>query len=229
MQELKGISFNGIRYCYGEVCAVHGVNFFVHEKKIAALVGPNGGGKSTLLKIAAGLLKPDAGDIGFLGNKNVGYVAQDHGIDISFPITVKEIVLSGTLYKSIKPFAKYDAQQKEKASQAMAKVGLAGFEDRGVNQLSGGQLKRAMIARALASDAEIIILDEPDSSLDIDAAKELYQILLGLKTEKTILVASHNIESILDIADLAVYVNGTAREFALPSELKIKLKEGILI
>ncbi len=146
MHERKGITFNGIRYCYGEVCAVHGVNFFVHEKNIAALVGPNGGGKSTILKIAAGLLKPDAGDIGFAGSNNVGYVAQDHGIDISFPITVREIVLSGTLYKSIKPFAKYDAEQKEKASQAMAKVGLAGFEDRGVNQLSGGQLKRAMIS-----------------------------------------------------------------------------------
>ena len=223
------IIFEGIRFCYGEVCAVHGVDFFAGEKAITALVGPNGGGKSTILKIAAGLLKPDEGKAHINYKKNTGYVAQNSEIDLSFPITVKEIVMSGTLYKNIKPFAKYDPLQKEKAAAALSKVGLEGFELRGVNQLSGGQLKRALIGRALASDAEIIILDEPDSSLDIDAAKKLYEILLRLKQDKTILVASHNVEEILDIADSAVYVNKTVKVYPSPKQLKTELKEGILL
>jgi len=223
------IAFKNVRFCYGEVCAVDGVNFFVKEKSITALVGPNGGGKSTLLKIAAGLLKPDAGMIEPAIKKNIGYVAQNHGIDISFPITVKRIILSGTLHKNIKPFTKYDEKQKAKAKSAIEKVGLEGFENRGVNQLSGGQFKRTLIARALASDTEIIVLDEPDSSLDIDASKNLYEVLMNLKKDKTIIVASHNIENILDIADTAIYVNKTAEVFSSPVQLKEKLKEGILL
>jgi zinc transport system ATP-binding protein len=229
MTDETNITFENIRFCYGEVCAVHGVDFFVKEKAVTALVGPNGGGKSTLLKIAAGLLKPDEGRIYVDNKKNTGYVAQNTEIDLSFPITVREIVLSGALYKNIRPFAKYDPLQKEKAEAAISKVGLQGFEHRGVSQLSGGQLKRALIARALASDAEIIILDEPDSSLDIDAARKLYEILVSLKKDKTILVASHNVDNILDIADSAVYVNKTVKVFPSPGQLKSELKEGILL
>lgn len=223
------ISFEDVRYCYEEVCALHGASFFVQEKSITAIVGPNGGGKSTILKIAAGLLKADDGNVEFQSEESIGYVAQDFGVDLSFPITVKEIVLSGTLDVKIKPFSRYSVAQKKKMKDALRKVDLLGFEDRGINQLSGGQIKRAIIARALASDAEIIILDEPDSSLDIDAAKNLYEILSSLKSEKTILVASHSIENILDVADVAVYVNGTAEVFSEPLKLKGKLKEGIVI
>ncbi len=229
MGQSPKITFNDVRFCYGEVCAIHGVDFVLREKTITAIVGPNGGGKSTILKLASGLLKPDSGSIVVENKESIGYVAQNFGIDISFPITVKEIVLSGTLKNKIKPFAKYDLKQKEKMKAAIMEVGLNGYEHRGVNQLSGGQIKRAVIARALASDAEIIILDEPDSSLDIDAAKILYEILVNLRKDKTILVASHNIESILNIADTAVYVNETAEVFSSPAKLKEKLKEGIVL
>lgn len=223
------IIFDNVRYCYEDVCALHGASFYVKENSLTAIVGPNGGGKSTILKIAAGLLKPDAGSVSLDSEESIGYVAQDFGIDLSFPITVKEIVLSGTLNNRIKPFAKYSPMQKMKMEKALSKVGLEGFEDRGVNQLSGGQAKRAVIARALASDAEIIILDEPDSSLDIDAAKTLFKILNAIKGDKTILVASHSIDDILDVADSALYVNGTAQSYLEPLKLKEKLKEGIMI
>jgi zinc transport system ATP-binding protein len=229
MENPQLILFNNVRYCYGEVCAVEGVNFHVNEKTITALVGPNGGGKSTLLKITAGLLKPGSGSISSEHKINIGYVSQNHGIDISFPITVKEIVLSGTLKEGVLPFAKYSALQKDKAISSLEKVGLSDFLQRGVNQLSGGQLKRVLIARALASDASIIVLDEPDSSLDIDATKKLYEILINLKSEKTIIIASHNVETILEIADTALYVNRSVDFYNTPSQLKDKIREGIII
>ena len=177
----------------------------------------------------SGFLKPDKGSVDVENNGAIGYVAQVFGFDDSFPITVKEIVLTGTLDKKILPFKKYSKAQHKKAEEAIEKVGLKGFDKRGVSQLSGGQLKRVVIARALASDAEILVLDEPDSNLDIEAVKDLYQLLKDLKDSKTIIVASHNIEFILDISDTAVYINKTARFFENPQELKEKLKEGMII
>jgi len=225
----NNVKFNDVRYCYGEVCAIHNADFEIKKGSLTIFVGPNGGGKSTLIKLLSGFLKPDKGSVDVENNGAIGYVAQVFGFDDSFPITVKEIVLTGTLDKKILPFKKYSKAQHKKAEEAIEKVGLKGFDKRGVSQLSGGQLKRVVIARALASDAEILVLDEPDSNLDIEAVKDLYQLLKDLKDSKTIIVASHNIEFILDISDTAVYINKTARFFENPQELKEKLKEGMII
>ena len=223
------IVMDNVRYCYGSVCAVHEVGFSADDQTLIALVGPNGGGKSTLIKLLSGLLHPDSGSIILNNGSTVAYVSQNINFDDAFPITVKELVLTGTLDKSIKLFARYSNQQKEKAKKAIDRVGLQGYQNRRVNQLSSGQLKRAVIARALATDADIIVLDEPDSSLDIDACKELYSILDGLKKDKTVIVASHKIDSILDIADSAIYINENALFFSDPMELKDKLRDGLVI
>ena len=204
-----------------------GANFSLRDKELTVLVGPNGGGKSTLIKMLTGLLKPDEGKITLGDGVEVGYVPQDFAFDTSFPLTVEELVLQGTLPKKIRPFARYSAAQKERAAQAMAHAGLKGFEHRGISQLSGGQLKRAVIARVFASDANLIALDEPDDSLDVEAAKELYVILNRMKREKTIVIASHHVNAILDIADKALYVNRTLKEFASCAELKERLQGGI--
>jgi len=225
----NNVKFNDVRYCYGEVCAIHKADFEIKRGSLTIFVGPNGGGKSTLIKLLSGFLKPDKGSVDVENNGAIGYVSQGFGFDDSFPITVKEIVLTGTLDKKILPFKKYSKEQHKKADEAIEKVGLKGFDKRGVSQLSGGQLKRVVIARALASEAEILVLDEPDSNLDIEAVKDLYQLLKDLKDSKTIIVASHNIDFILDISDTAVYVNKTARFFENPQELKEKLKEGMII
>ncbi len=223
------VEFNNIRYCYGEVCAVERVNFSLYKNEITVLVGPNGGGKSTLLKLLTGLLKPEDGSISYNNGIEIGYVSQKPLFDTAFPLTVEELVLQGTLPKKVKPFAGYTADQKQKAADAVIHVGMKGYEERSIGQLSAGQLRRAVIARAIASDAGLIALDEPDASLDIDAAKELYTILGTLKKDKTVIIASHNIEAVTAIADKAVYVNKTAREFAEPGELKELLKGGILL
>ena len=223
------VGFKNVRFCYGEVCAIESVNFSLDKNEITVLVGPNGGGKSTLLKLLTGLLKPEEGSISFYNGTEIGYVSQNPSFDMSFPLTVEELVLQGTLPKAVKPFAKYSQEQKQKAAEAVMRAGMKGFENRSIGQLSAGQLKRTVIARAIASDASLIALDEPDASLDIDAAKELYAILNTLKKDKTVVIASHNIEAITAIADKAVYVNKTAREFAEPGKLKELLKGGILL
>ena len=229
MEKKTDISFINVRYCYGEVCAVQGATFSLPAKNMTVLVGPNGGGKSTLIRLITGLMKPDAGSITFRRGTEVGYVPQNFTFDTSFPLTVEDLVLQGTLPKTIRPFRKYSAAQKEKAREAIVQAGLKGCERRGIGQLSGGQLKRAVIARVFASDANLIALDEPDSSLDVDAARELFEILNRMKLEKTIIIASHSVNSILDIADRALYVNKTVREFAQPAALKELLKGGITI
>ncbi len=208
---------------------MHNADFSVEKGSLTAFIGPNGGGKSTLIKLMSGFFKPDHGSIAVNDGAAIGYVAEGFGFDDSFPITVKEIVLTGTLQKKIKVFQKYSKTQHETAEQAIEKVGLKGFESRGVSQLSGGQQKRVVIARALASEADILVLDEPDSNLDTEAMKELYALLKELKKSKTIIVASHNIDFILDTADSAVYINKNIKSYEDPSELKAKLKEGMII
>ena len=227
MDKHRDIIFEDVRFCYGEVCAVSSVNFSVHRKSITVLVGPNGGGKSTLLKLITGLAKPDAGAVKFREGLEAGYVSQNFSFDTNFPLTVEELVLQGTLPKTIRPFGRYSAAQRERAREAIMHAGLKDCGRRGISQLSGGQLKRAVIARVFASDASLIALDEPDASLDLDAAKELYEILEHMKREKTIVIASHNVNTLLDIADKAIYVNRTVQEYDDPAELKAKLKGGI--
>ena len=223
------VKFDKVRFCYDEVCAIRNIDFAIPENSITAVIGPNGGGKSTVLKILSGILKADKGKVTIKKNYNVGYVSQFSDFDLSFPITVMDMVLSGTLCQRIRPFCKYKEEHRLKAIDSIKRVSLAGFENRGINQLSGGQLKRAVIARVLASEADIIVLDEPDSSLDVNAAKDLYHILLDIKKDKTILIASHHLNEVLDISDQVLYIMAEGRMFTSPGEVKKKLEGGIII
>jgi len=227
MEKLTDITFHNVRFCYGEVCAVQGVNFSLLQKELTVLIGPNGGGKSTLIKLMTGLIKPDEGSIEYRKGLEVGYVPQNFTFDTSFPLTVEDLVLQGTLQKKIRPFSRYSSAQKARARAAIVHAGLSGCENRGIGQLSGGQLKRAVIARVFASDANLIALDEPDAGLDVEASGELLEILSQMKRHKTIVMAGHNISQLCGIADQALYVNKTVREYASPIELKDKLKGGI--
>ena len=221
------IAINNVRFCYGEVCALHGVSFVLQKNALTALIGPNGGGKSTLIKLIAGLLKPDEGMIR-RREAAIGYVPQGTEFDVSFPLTVLDLVLMGTLSPPIRPFFRYDEAARETARHAIERVGLKGFEGRGISELSGGQLRRAVIARVLSSKAEIIALDEPDASLDIDAARDLYAMLGTLKSDKTIVIASHHIHEVLEIADKALFVHGTVEQYE-PSALGELLRGGLAI
>ncbi len=225
---IKKIQFNNIRFCYGDVCAITKASFSIYKNSITAFVGPNGGGKSTLVKLLVDLIKPCCGQIEIEDNTVIGYVPQLITFDTSFPATVFDLVLMGTLKRKILPFKKYTKENKEKATEAIRKLSLSQLEHREINQLSLGQLKRALIARALASDADVLILDEPDESLDIDTTRDLYKIIETLKENKTIIIVSHRIEDILNIADNALYVSGNVKYYEKPKQLKeILLKDGI--
>ena len=204
-------------------------HFSLPAKQLTVLVGPNGGGKSTLIKLMAGLMKPDDGTIAVRSGVDIGYVPQSNSFDAFFPLTVRDLVLQGTLPNAIMPFQRYSPSQQEKAALAIQRVGLEGLESRGLSQLSGGQLKRAVIGRLLASDTSMIVLDEPDASLDIAAAKDLYAMLSRLKAEKTIVLASHNLDVALELADQAIYVNKTVTVYPSARTLKETLKGGILL
>jgi len=222
------IIFENIRYCYGDVCAINKASFTIKKNNITALVGPNGGGKSTIVKLLVGLLKPGHGQIQKWDNAKVGYVPQVISFDNSFPATVRDLVLMGTLTNKLLPFVFYTKENKKKAAEAIKKLSLEGLEDREINQLSLGQLKRALIARALASNADILILDEPDESLDIKTTRSLYEIIKKLKTDKTIIIVSHRIAEVLDFADDAIYASGSVKYYQNPKELKaIMVKDGI--
>ncbi|MEX1308043.1 MAG: ATP-binding cassette domain-containing protein [Eubacteriales bacterium] len=223
------IAFEHVRYCYGEVCAIQQATFEIKKNTLTALIGPNGGGKSTIIKLLAGVIKHEEGRVIVPGHTHIGYVSQAAAFDLTFPITVEQAVLVGTLDNHIRPFRGYSKAQKAKAEQAIVQVGLDGKQTRGINQLSGGQLERTMIARALASDAGIIVLDEPDSSLDVDAATELYELLNRLKKDKTILVASHRLDKILAISDAALFVNGAVTQHNDMAKLAKKYEAGVLL
>ncbi len=227
METTTDIRLNNIRFCYGEVCAVRDASFSLPTNSLTVLVGPNGGGKSTLIKMLTGLMKPDHGTIAYRKGLTTGYVPQNFAFDTTFPLTVEDLVLQGTLPKNIQLFSRYTPVQKQCAHEAIAQAGLSGFERRGIGQLSGGQLKRAVIARVFASDAGLIALDEPDAGLDIEASKELLEILNIMKQKKTIVLASHNLSHIFGIADQALYVNQSVQAFTSPDELQEKLKGGI--
>ncbi len=229
MSKRTAIQFDNVRFFYDEVCAINNVTFSIEKNSITAIIGPNGGGKSTLVKILSGLLKPDEGSFLIADNFTIGYVSQFTDFDLSFPMTVMGLVLSGTLCQNIKPFWKYKKEHEERARLAIKQVGLEGYERRGINQLSGGQLKRAVIARAIASEADIIVLDEPDSSLDVEAADHLYKILIDIKKDKTILIVSHHLNEVLNISDSVLYVKSTVTKYSSTEEIRKKLGDGIII
>lgn len=224
---MEFIRFENVRFCYENICAVDQVNFTAKENTITAIVGPNGGGKSTLIKLLLGFIRPDHGQIQFARKHTIGYVSQTIAFRRSFPITVRQMVLMGTLDPHIKPFYRYTEDQKKIAEESLVQVGLKTYTNRHISQLSIGQLQRACIARALASKADLLVLDEPDAGLDIAVTKELYAILNTLKKDHTIVIASHRIDAILDIADNAVYANQSVQQYPLPKVLQNKLKGGI--
>jgi zinc transport system ATP-binding protein len=174
------------------------VNLSVAPLDFACVIGPNGGGKTTLLKLVLGLLEPDTGSIRVLGRSPVrarpaiGYMPQYATFDPVFPVRVDDVVLMGRLgpERAVGPFRRRDV---EAASAALDLVGLAGFERRRFSDLSGGQRQRVLLARALASDPELLLLDEPASGLDQKVELDFFELLRRLNETKTLVLVSHDL------------------------------------
>ncbi|MCY6371983.1 metal ABC transporter ATP-binding protein [Clostridium ganghwense] len=195
---------------YDDVCALKNINLEVKEKEFLAVLGPNGGGKSTLLKLILGFKEPKHGEIKVLQSvpkktrSFIGYVPQFSKFDKSFPISVEDVILMGKLHKGFMPFYKFSQKDKENAYEIMKKLHIYHLKSRQIGQLSGGQLQRVLIARALTLEPKILLLDEPTASLDAQTKTEIYKLLKELNKEITIILVTH------DIGVVSAYVTSIA-------------------
>jgi len=162
---------------YGGEAVVRGVSFSVSAGQIVALVGPNGAGKTTIAKTIAGLLTPMRGEI--VRHAAVGYVPQHKAVETMFPITLRQFVLTG-LYPAAGLLRRLRSDDLE---DMLARLGLSEHADKTLSQLSGGTLRKAMIARALISHPPLLVLDEPNAELDADSERELFTILKSLRDD----------------------------------------------
>lgn len=191
------VELHGVTFAYGRRPVVRGVDLTVPRQTFTALIGPNGGGKSTLLKLALGLLEPDRGTVRLLGDRpertrrHVGYLPQSLHLDLDFPITVRDVVGHGRLGASHRwgPFGRGERQS---IMAALQETGTAELADRPLSRLSGGQRQRVLIARALVTAPELLILDEPAAGLDPASQSDLYDLLSRLARRLSVLVVSHH-------------------------------------
>ncbi len=208
------IAIENLTFAYEAQPVLEEITLKVEERDFLAIIGPNGGGKSTLLKLILGLLSPQQGNISLLGHPpkesqhHIGYVPQNTNINIDFPIKVIEVVLIGHIGGS-KPLFGYGKDEIACAMGALAQVGMEQFADEKIGALSGGQRQRVMIARALCAHPKILILDEPTASIDPAGQKEIYTLLEMLNQQMTIIVVSHDLSVILKYANKVAFINRT--------------------
>jgi zinc transport system ATP-binding protein len=198
-------------FAYDKTTILSDVNITVQEGEFIGVIGPNGGGKTTLLKLLMGFLEPEEGEILLFGEKpqlkktHIGYVPQALRYDRSFPLTVLELVLGGQV--AFTPWLGWFQQSHKKAAlEALERVGLSTFKNAPFSSLSGGQAQRALIARALCSRPKILLLDEPTASVDTNAAADIHSFLNTLKGRITILMVTHDISSIIQQVDRVICV-----------------------
>ena len=182
------------------------VDLNITEGAFIALVGPNGGGKTTLLKILMGFLKPTEGSLNVC-TKAIAYVPQTLRFDKQFPISVLEVVLGGRLH-ALPWHGRFCRHDEELAREALAEVGLTELEKAPFGSLSGGQAQRTLIARALVSHPELLLLDEPTASVDIQAEADIYALLSSLRKKKTILMVTHDLKAAIERVDRVLLVRG---------------------
>ena len=224
--EIKNLSAG-----YDNRTVLRNVNLTVYDRDFLGIIGPNGGGKTTLIKCILGLLKPTAGEIlysdkrfvasdkqrgtaqrpALTTNRSVlkmGYLPQYNSIDRKFPITVEEVILSGlSSQKSL--ISRFTATHREKARQVIARMGLEGLEKRAIGALSGGQLQRALLGRAIISDPALVVLDEPSTYIDKRFEARLYELLAEINHDCAIVLVSHDIGTVLQQVKSIACVNET--------------------
>lgn len=208
MNSVPAIEVRKLSFAYDKAQVLSHVNLTVEAGDFLAIVGPNGGGKTTLLKLLVGLLKPQEGEIRLFGEKvpsrriSAGYVPQNTNCNLEFPITVEETVATGL------PHYKSDP---EKIREVLDAVKIGAFASRRLGELSGGERQRVLIARALASDPQILFLDEPSSHIDARGQDYLYELLATLNERMTIVIVSHDRAIFSKHVKNVAVVNGSVR------------------
>ncbi|HFS85402.1 MAG TPA: ABC transporter ATP-binding protein [Epsilonproteobacteria bacterium] len=208
------IQIKNLSFAYEKEVVLEEISLSVNKNDFLAIIGPNGGGKSTLLKLVLGIEKIKKGSVEILGEKpsknlsTIGYVPQNTNVNINFPIRVIEVVMMGHA-GSKRPLFGYSAEEKACAMGSLAQVGMEKYANQKIGSLSGGQRQRVMIARALCAHPQILLLDEPTSSIDVKGQREIYELLKRLNQSITVVVVTHDISVILEYANKVAHINKT--------------------
>jgi manganese transport system ATP-binding protein len=209
------ITVNGLYVDYNSVTALDGVDLTVEARTICGLIGVNGSGKSTLFKSLMGLVQPTRGSVRLFGLESgqsrkmnlVTYVPQSEDVDWTFPVCVRDVVMMGR-YGKLGPMRRARRPDRDAVDQALERVGLADLQHRQIGELSGGQRKRAFVARGIAQDAALMLLDEPFAGVDKSSEAALVALFRDLRDEgRTILVSTHDLAGIPQLCDEAVLLH----------------------
>jgi zinc transport system ATP-binding protein len=208
--DIRGVSF---RFDDGPL-VLEDVNLTVDPLDLAIIIGPNGGGKTTLVKLLLGLLQPNTGSVRVLGRdpqrvrRQIGYMPQHAHTDPMFPISVLEVVMMGRL-NSVRAFGPPNRRDRQLARQALAAVNASDLASRHFADLSGGQRQRVLLARALACEPQLLLLDEPEAGLDLRVENDFHQLLRGLSKRMTIILVSHDLGFVSKFVKTVICVNRT--------------------
>jgi len=208
------IAIHDVCFAYDSEEVLHNINLQIQAGVFVVMVGPNGGGKTTLLRLVLGLLTPRFGSIEVFGRspaiarRLTGYVPQALHVDAHFPATVLDVVLMGRVERH--RFGPYRREDRVAARGALAQVGLERYGDRSFSALSGGERQRVLIAQALTSEPKLLLLDEPGANLDPESRHRLYGLLRDLNHRLTIVLVSHNLKIVESYASHVICVNRTA-------------------
>lgn len=209
------ITFANVSFAYDCLTVLRGVSFEVQDREAICIVGPNGGGKTTLAKLILGLIRPTAGQVRVFGRLakesclRIGYMPQYLRYDPNFPASVMDIVLTGRLGQASLAglMGWYGAADRRMAREALAEVGMEDLAKRPLSALSGGQRQRVLVARALCCRPDILLLDEPTANLDTPTETRLYEVLRRLNRRMTILIISHDVGFVSNLVEKVVCVN----------------------
>ena len=197
------IAMEHLDFAYQDVLVLEDATFAIRKGEFVGLFGPNGGGKTTLLQLIMGFLTPKKGSLSVFGQspkavrKRIGYVPQHLRFDRAFPISVMEVVLLGCLSK-LSRWGCFSSEDKNRAREALEKVKLEHKASMPFGTLSGGEAQRVLIARSIVDQPDLLLLDEPTASVDPHAEQLIYRLLLELNQTMTILMVSHDLETIVD-------------------------------
>lgn len=212
MTEEAAVSFHRVNFTYTGSPVIVNATFSIARHTFTTIVGPNGGGKTTLIKLILGLLTPTRGSIEVLGTSpenarpQVGYMPQYLHFDPHFPATVMDIVLMGMLKKN-RPIGPFGKRARSKALESLRRLGMEKFAHRHFASLSGGQRQRVLIARALATDPELLLLDEPTTNVDMAAEIDLFDLLQEMSDSMTCVVVTHDLGFVSQYVKEVICVN----------------------